>query len=153
MRKQGFILSSISNGCCKHIWYGHMLRWIPPLFPKGVYVLTYIYIYMFPSHIFQSSYSKRLTQVLYQPAILKRLRGLTSGSSGQHDHESKSCTVSFSKYKPHFNTTKATRKIDWCNSTSCSKSVEGLCTLLECQRMPRLIFAHYPSVRGGRSCE
>ena len=90
---------------------------------------------------------------LHQPAFLKRLRGLISGSSKQHDHGSKSCTISFPKCRPHLSPTEATRKIDWCNFSSCSKSIEGLYTLLECQRTTCLIPTRYLSVRGGRSCE
>ena len=35
------------------MWYGHMLWWDPPLFPKkkGVYVLIYIYIYVSTAQI------------------------------------------------------------------------------------------------------
>jgi hypothetical protein len=40
------------------MWYGHMLRWNPPLFPKkkkGVYVLICMYIYVSTARILVQS--------------------------------------------------------------------------------------------------
>ena len=117
-----------------------------------MYVLICMYIYVSTAWILvQSLQAPDPSPLLaHYPQVSERPR---ISSSRQHDHGSKSCTVSFPKCRPHLSPTEATRKIDWCNFSSCSKSIEGLYTLLECQRTPRLISTHYPSVRGYRSCE